>query len=165
MAEVTQVAVPDIGDFDEVPVIEILVSPGDTISPEDPLVPLESDKATMDVPAPVAGVVQEVLVSVGDKVTEGTALLTVSSGLPCSTRSPIATSSSLTTPATGDGTSIVALSDSSVISGSSSATVSPGETMTSMIGTSAKSPMSGTRTSSGSATEAGLLRAARGAGR
>jgi pyruvate dehydrogenase E2 component (dihydrolipoamide acetyltransferase) len=77
VAEVTQVAVPDIGDFDEVPVIEILVSPGDTIAPEDPLVTLESDKATMDVPAPFAGVVAEVLVSLGDKVGEGTPLLTV----------------------------------------------------------------------------------------
>ena len=55
MAELTEVKVPDIGDFDEVPVIEILVSTGDRVSAEDPLVTLESDKATMDVPAPVAG--------------------------------------------------------------------------------------------------------------
>jgi pyruvate dehydrogenase E2 component (dihydrolipoamide acetyltransferase) len=78
VAEVTQVAVPDIGDFDDVPVIEILVAAGDTIAAEDPLVTLESDKATMEVPAPVAGVVQEVLVTLGDRVAQGTPLLTVS---------------------------------------------------------------------------------------
>src|SRR4051812_38524300 len=73
--------------------------------------------------------------------------------VPSETVSPTDTLSSPTVPAAGDGTSIVALSDSSVMSGSSSATVSPGDTMTSMIGTSAKSPMSGTRTSSGSLTK------------
>src|SRR3954471_47137 len=73
--------------------------------------------------------------------------------VPSETVSPTDTLSSPTVPAAGDGTSIVALSDSSVTSGSSSATVSPGDTMTSMIGTSAKSPMSGTRTSSGSLTK------------
>jgi pyruvate dehydrogenase E2 component (dihydrolipoamide acetyltransferase) len=69
------VAVPDIGDFGEVPVIEILVSVGDTIAAEDPLVTLESDKATMDVPSPSAGVVKAIHVKVGDKVAEGTALV------------------------------------------------------------------------------------------
>jgi pyruvate dehydrogenase E2 component (dihydrolipoamide acetyltransferase) len=54
------VKVPDIGDFKDVPVIEIFVKPGDTVKPEDPLVTLESDKATMDVPSPAAGVVKEV---------------------------------------------------------------------------------------------------------
>jgi pyruvate dehydrogenase E2 component (dihydrolipoamide acetyltransferase) len=73
----SDVLVPDIGDFSDVPIIEILVSPGDTIAQEDPLVTLESDKATMDVPSPLEGVVQEVKVSVGDTVSEGTLLLTV----------------------------------------------------------------------------------------
>jgi pyruvate dehydrogenase E2 component (dihydrolipoamide acetyltransferase) len=80
MAEVKEVAVPDIGDFDEVPVIEVLVSPGDTVAEEDPLVTLESDKATMDVPAPFAGVVQDLKVNVGDKVSQGTALLLIEFG-------------------------------------------------------------------------------------
>jgi dihydrolipoamide dehydrogenase len=71
------VRVPDIGDFAEVPVIEILVAAGDEVSVEDPLVTLESDKATMDVPAPAAGVVRELKVSVGDRVSEGTVLLTL----------------------------------------------------------------------------------------
>jgi pyruvate dehydrogenase E2 component (dihydrolipoamide acetyltransferase) len=73
----SEVLVPDIGDFTDVPIIEILVSPGDTIAQEDPLVTLESDKATMDVPSPLEGVVQDIKVSVGDTVSEGTLLLTV----------------------------------------------------------------------------------------
>jgi pyruvate dehydrogenase E2 component (dihydrolipoamide acetyltransferase) len=78
VAQVTTVAVPDIGDFADIPIIEILVSPGDSVAPEDPLVTLESDKATMDVPSPVAGVVKELLVAIGDRVAEGKPLLTVS---------------------------------------------------------------------------------------
>jgi pyruvate dehydrogenase E2 component (dihydrolipoamide acetyltransferase) len=73
----SDVLVPDIGDFTDVPIIEILVSPGDTVAAEDPLVTLESDKATMDVPSPMEGVVQELKVSVGDSVSEGTLLLTL----------------------------------------------------------------------------------------
>jgi len=72
-----EVKVPDIGDFKDVPVIEVFVKPGDTVKPEDPLVTLESDKATMDVPAPSAGVVKELKVKVGDKVSEGTVILTL----------------------------------------------------------------------------------------
>jgi pyruvate dehydrogenase E2 component (dihydrolipoamide acetyltransferase) len=77
VASVEQVLVPDIGDFDEVPVIEVLVAVGDTVAAEDPLVTLESDKATMEVPSPVAGKVAELKVAVGDKVKEGSLLLTV----------------------------------------------------------------------------------------
>ncbi len=72
------VAVPDIGDFEDVPIIEILVSPGDTVAVDDPLLTLESDKATMDVPAPFAGTVGDLLVKIGDKVSQGTKLLTLS---------------------------------------------------------------------------------------
>ena len=75
MTELTEVRVPDIGDFSDVPVIEVLVEVGDRIRPEDPLVTLESDKATMDVPAPAAGVVCELEVAVGDNVSEGSVLL------------------------------------------------------------------------------------------
>lgn len=77
MSELTEVRVPDIGDFSDVPVIEILVEVGDRIRPEDPLVTLESDKATMDVPAPAGGVVREVAVAVGDNVSEGSVLLRI----------------------------------------------------------------------------------------
>jgi pyruvate dehydrogenase E2 component (dihydrolipoyllysine-residue acetyltransferase) len=69
------VKVPDIGDFKDVPVIEVLVKAGDAVKAEDPLVTLESDKATMDVPAPAAGVVKEVKVKVGDKLSEGSFVL------------------------------------------------------------------------------------------
>jgi pyruvate dehydrogenase E2 component (dihydrolipoamide acetyltransferase) len=77
MAALTDVTVPDIGDFTDVPVIEILVAPGQTVQEEDPLVTLESDKATMDVPAPAAGMVKEIKVAVGDKVSEGSLVLTL----------------------------------------------------------------------------------------
>ena len=70
-----EVKVPDIGDFKDVPIIEILVKPGDTVKAEQPLVTLESDKATLDVPAPAAGVVGEILAKVGDKVSMGSLLL------------------------------------------------------------------------------------------
>jgi dihydrolipoamide dehydrogenase len=76
-ATATEVTVPDIGEFSDVPVIEILVSAGDEVAVEDPLVTLESDKATMDVPAPFAGVVSELRVSIGDRVSEGSVLLTL----------------------------------------------------------------------------------------
>ena len=74
-AEALAVTVPDIGDFGEVPVIEILVAVGDTVAPEDPLVTLESDKATMDVPSPAAGIVKAMHVKVGDSVSEGSLVL------------------------------------------------------------------------------------------
>jgi len=70
-----EVKVPDIGDFKDIPVIEIFVKPGDVVAAEDSLLTLESDKATMDVPAPVAGTVREVHVKVGDKVSEGTRIV------------------------------------------------------------------------------------------
>ncbi len=71
MSQTHDIVVPDIGDFENVDVIEVLVRPGDTVSAEDPLITLESDKATMDVPSPTAGVVKELKISVGDKVSEG----------------------------------------------------------------------------------------------
>src|SRR5436305_4765165 len=73
----TEVRVPDIGDFTDVPVIEVHVSPGDEVAVEDPLVTLESEKATMDVPAPLAGTVKQLQVKVGDRVSEGSVLVTL----------------------------------------------------------------------------------------
>ena len=70
-----EVKVPDIGDFDAVPIIELFVKVGDSIKAEDAICTLESDKATMDVPSPAAGVVKELLVSLGDKVSEGSVLI------------------------------------------------------------------------------------------
>ena len=77
-----EVKVPDIGDFTDVPVIEVLVKPGDTVKAEDSLVTLESDKATMDVPSPAGGVVKSLSVKIGDKVSEGALLLTLETTAP-----------------------------------------------------------------------------------
>jgi pyruvate dehydrogenase E2 component (dihydrolipoamide acetyltransferase) len=74
----TEITVPDIGDYQDVPVIEVHVSPGDVIAEEDPLVTLESDKATMDVPATASGKVEDVRVKVGDTVSEGSVVVVVS---------------------------------------------------------------------------------------
>ena len=72
MSKQTEIKVPDIGDFDAVEIIEIIVKPGDQVNQEDPLITLESDKATMDIPSPDAGKIIKLLVKVGDKVSEGT---------------------------------------------------------------------------------------------
>ena len=74
----TEVTVPDIGDFSDVPIIELHVAQGDVVNTEDPLITLESDKATMDVPSPAAGEVQQLLVKVGDQVSEGSPILVLS---------------------------------------------------------------------------------------
>src|ERR1700730_1867997 len=79
--EVIEVRVPDIGDFKNVPIIEVAVKSGDKVKPEDPLITLESDKASMEVPSPSAGTVKEVRVKIGDKVGEGTVILTLEPGL------------------------------------------------------------------------------------
>ena len=70
-ANTLEIRVPDIGDFDDVDVIDVIVAPGDAVDVEDPLITLESDKATMDIPSPVAGTVEDITVKVGDKVSEG----------------------------------------------------------------------------------------------
>jgi pyruvate dehydrogenase E2 component (dihydrolipoamide acetyltransferase) len=87
-AGATEVRVPDIGDFSDIPVIEVHVSSGDRVNAEDPLLTLESDKATLDVPAPQAGTVGDVLVKVGDQVSEGTPILLLTSGDGASTTPP-----------------------------------------------------------------------------
>ena len=80
MAATTEVSVPDLGDFADVPVIEIHVAPGDVVSDEDPLITLESDKATMDIPSPAAGTVRELRVKVGDLVSRGSPILLLDTG-------------------------------------------------------------------------------------
>jgi len=79
--EVIEVRVPDIGDFKDVPVIELAVKSGDSVKPEDPLITLESEKASMEVPSPAAGTVKEMRVKVGDKVSAGTLILTLETGV------------------------------------------------------------------------------------
>ena len=76
----TEIKVPDIGDFKDVPIIEVLVKTGDLVKADDPLIALESDKATMEVPAPSAGRIAAILVKVGDRVSEGSPILTLEGG-------------------------------------------------------------------------------------
>ncbi len=76
----TEVTVPDIGAFENVPIIEVHVKAGDQVNEEDPLITLESDKATMDVPAPLAGQVLDILVKIGDEVSTGSPILTIGAG-------------------------------------------------------------------------------------
>jgi pyruvate dehydrogenase E2 component (dihydrolipoamide acetyltransferase) len=85
---VVEVKVPDIGDFAEVPVIELYVKVGDSIKVDDAIATLESDKATMDVPSTVAGTIKEVLVQLGSKVSEGSVLIKVESGASASAAAP-----------------------------------------------------------------------------
>ncbi|MEK9825192.1 MAG: biotin/lipoyl-containing protein, partial [Methylotenera sp.] len=74
---VQEILVPDIGNFDSVDVIEVLVKAGDSLAKDDSIMTVESDKASMDIPAPVAGVVKEVKIKVGDKASQGTLMLTM----------------------------------------------------------------------------------------
>jgi len=94
MANIIEVKVPDIGDFQEVPVIEVLVKPGDSINAEDALLTLESDKATMEVPSPASGVVKEVKLKIGDKVSTGSLVLLLEAAA-----APVVTAAAPATPA------------------------------------------------------------------
>ena len=80
MSQIVEIKVPDIGGHDNVDVIDVAVKVGDTIAVDDTLITLETDKATMDVPADTAGVVKEVKINVGDKVSEGSVVVTVETG-------------------------------------------------------------------------------------
>ncbi len=94
-----EVKVPDIGDFKDVPVIEIHVKPGDVVKAEDSLVTLESDKATMDVPSPAAGTVREMKVALGDKLAEGSLILLLETGATVAVPAPQAAAASIPAPA------------------------------------------------------------------
>src|SRR3989304_6456300 len=80
MAQTVEVKVPDIGDFKDVEIIELLVKPGDTVALEQSLVTVESDKASMEIPSSAAGVVRELRVKLGDKISEGVVLLVLEGG-------------------------------------------------------------------------------------
>ena len=99
MSQLIEVKVPDIGDFKDVPVIEVLVKPGDTVAAEDSLVTLESEKATMDVPSPAAGVVKDLKVRLGDKVSEGNLILTLEAAGDSAAKPASAAASSKPSPA------------------------------------------------------------------
>ena len=88
MAKTIEIKVPDIGDFKEVGVIEVLVKPGDTVRTETSLITVESDKATMEIPSPAAGVVKEIKVKIGDKVAEGSLVLTLDEAVAAEAQAP-----------------------------------------------------------------------------
>ena len=90
MSNIVEVKVPDIGDFTDVPVIDVFVKVGDTIKVDDAIVTLESDKATMDVPSSVAGVVKEVKVKLGDRISEGSVVVLVETGAAAGAAAPAA---------------------------------------------------------------------------
>jgi len=104
MSQIIDIPVPDIGDFDAVEVIEVLVSAGDTIEAEDSLISVESDKAAMEIPAPQGGVVKEVLVAIGDQVSEGSLVIKlevaeVAASETPAAATPVAESTPSSTPA------------------------------------------------------------------
>ncbi|MBP0624433.1 dihydrolipoyllysine-residue acetyltransferase [Cupriavidus consociatus] len=98
-AGLAEIRIPDIGDFKDVPVIEIFVKVGDTVKAEDPLVSLESDKATMDVPAPLSGVVREIRVKLGDTVSEGSIIMALATDDAAATATAPAAPALLAAPA------------------------------------------------------------------
>ncbi|MFM8759776.1 MAG: biotin/lipoyl-containing protein, partial [Methylophilaceae bacterium] len=109
MSQLVEILVPDIGNFDSVDVIEVLVKPGDSVAKEDPLITLESDKASMDIPAPEAGTVKQVKLKVGDKVQQGSLILTlekaVESAAEPAKAEPVPTPASAPAPAPSAATS------------------------------------------------------------
>jgi pyruvate/2-oxoglutarate dehydrogenase complex dihydrolipoamide acyltransferase (E2) component len=100
MSKITTIHVPDIGDFAGVEIIEVLVQKGDVIAPEDPILTLESDKASMDIPAPSAGTVTALHVKVGDRISEGDAILDLELSEPTASDSPDAAPASASESAT-----------------------------------------------------------------
>ena len=114
MSNVTDVRVPDIGDFHDIPVIEILVKPGDVVKKDQSLVTLESEKAAMEVPADADGIVEKIAVKIGDKVSQGTVILTLTSSAvpklpPPTTVAPGMMSVELTVPDIGDFSEIAVI--------------------------------------------------------
>ena len=74
------ISVPDIGDFKDVEVIEVLIKPGDTVNKNDPIVTIESDKSSLEIPSPTSGEIKDLKVKIGDKVSEGSILATIENG-------------------------------------------------------------------------------------
>src|SRR5580692_10938071 len=111
MSQTIEVKVPDIGDYKDIPVIEVLVKAGDTVEKEQSLVTLESDKATMDVPSSAAGVVKEVKVKVGDNVSEGSLIVVLEGAEGGAAAKPAAAAPAPAPAASGGGTQQVKVPD------------------------------------------------------
>ena len=101
MSQLIEIKVPDIGDFDAIPVIELCVQVGDTVKLDDPIITLESDKATMDIPSSAAGVVKEIRAAIGDRVSQGAivALIEAVSGSSTEATKPAAVAAAPATAA------------------------------------------------------------------
>ena len=156
----TKITVPDIGDFENVEIIEILTKPGAVIKKNDPVVTLESDKSSVEVPSPFAGKISSLEVKIGDKVSKGSILATIEenqSGISENIKKeknpqeikqkknePLVLKEEEILPEKGDGTSTLDLSLSKVTTGSFFLIIAPGLVKTSIISTFSKSPMSGT---------------------
>ena len=136
-----EVKIPDIGDFTDIPVIEVLVKPGDAVKKETSLVTLESDKATMDVPSPVDGVVAELKVKAGDKVSEGSLILTLTTGAAAPSPQPSPASgrgnaapSPQPSPASGKGSAAAGAGGAQGATTAPAPTAAPGPTAASYSG-------------------------------
>ena len=155
----TEISVPDIGDFESVEIIEILVKSGDIIKKNDPVVTLESDKSSVEVPSPFAGKIASLKVKIGDKVSKGSVLAVIESEEVKTSEDPIKQTKEKTKPlllkkeilkkeeilpANGDGTSTLDLSLSNVTTGSFFLIIAPGLVKISITSTLSKSPISGT---------------------
>ena len=106
MSQIIEIKVPDIGDYKDVPVIEVLVKAGDKIEKEQSIVVLESDKATMDVPSSHAGIVKDVKVKVGDTLSEGSVVITLEEGAAVATAAPTQAAAPSSTPVSAGGVPI-----------------------------------------------------------
>ena len=100
MSDIREITVPDIGDFENVDVIEVLVGPGDRVQAEDPLITLESDKATMDIPSPMSGQITQVMISVGEQVSQGTVVATLEAAIPADVQADLQTPATAPAPTT-----------------------------------------------------------------
>ena len=122
-AGVAEVRVPDIGDFKDIPVIEIFVKVGDTVKAEQPIISLESDKATMDIPAPLSGVVQSIALKVGDKVSEGSVVMVLATG-----DAPAAAASAASAPAAAATSAVAAAAAAAPVAAAATASAGIDET-------------------------------------
>mgnify|MGYP000544184811 CR=1 FL=1 len=154
-----EVKVPDIGDFSDVPVIELFVKVGDTIKVDDAIATLESDKATMDVPSSAAGVVKEVLVQLGSKVSEGSVLIKVESGAGASAPAAAAAAAPVSGPTVPLADGAPAPTPPVVVAAAPAAAAAPSAVSLPLHGPSRRrstSPIPGSRPTSGSTIAANL---------
>ncbi len=127
MAELKKILIPDIGDFKDVPVIEVLVQVGDTVNVEDSLVTLESEKATIEIPSPHAGVIKEILIKAGDKVSEGNAIMAIEAAMDAANKDSRADANTAQEKSTDQPIRIVASDNNQSSSAQSEQPVKPTE--------------------------------------